>query len=55
MNAGWNIFPIIAAVVVLLSATGAFLALRSRERSVWAMLFTLCYNGYLHRFVVAYS
>ena len=41
MIAGWNIFPIIAAVVVLLSATGAFLALRSRERSVWAMLFAL--------------
>lgn len=41
MIAGWNIFPIIAAVVVLLSATGAFLALRSRERSVWVMLFAL--------------
>ena len=38
---GWNIFPMMAAVVVLLSTVGAFFALRSRERSPWAMGFAI--------------
>ena len=38
MMAGWNIFPMMAAVVVLLSVLGALIALYSRERSSWAML-----------------
>ena len=41
MTLGWNIFPIMAAVVVLLSAMGAFLSLRSIDRSRGAMLFSL--------------
>ena len=32
MIVGWNIFPLMAAVVVLLSALGALLALRSKLR-----------------------
>ena len=39
MIVGWNIFPWVAVVVVLLSAFGAVVALRSRERNGWAMLF----------------
>jgi ABC-type transport system involved in cytochrome c biogenesis permease subunit len=41
MMTGWNIFPMMAAVVVLLSTVGAFFALRSRERSPWAMGFAI--------------
>ena len=36
---GWNIFPFVAIAVVLLAAVGAVVALSSRERSGWAMLF----------------
>ena len=39
MIVGWNIFPWVAVVVVLLSAFGAVVALRSKERNGWAMLF----------------
>ena len=39
MELGWNIFPFVAIAVVLLAAVGAVVALRSRERSGWAMLF----------------
>ena len=39
MMMGWNIFPFVAIAVVLLAAVGAVVALRSRERSGWAMLF----------------
>ena len=37
MNGGWNIFPIVAAVVVMLSAVAATIALVRKERSVVAM------------------
>mgnify|MGYP003549874176 CR=1 FL=1 len=36
--AGWDIFPMMAAVVVLLSASGAVVALRCKERSGVAIL-----------------
>lgn len=39
MIVGWNIFPWVAVVVVLLSAFGAVVALRSKECNGWAMLF----------------
>ena len=39
MMMGWNIFPFVAIAVVLLAAVGAVVALSSRERSGWAMLF----------------
>lgn len=39
MIVGWDIFPWVAVVVVLLSAFGAVVALRSKERNGWAMLF----------------
>ena len=38
MMAGWNIFPWMAAVVVLLSASGAIIALLRKERSLMAIL-----------------
>lgn len=38
MMAGWDIFPMMAAVVVLLSASGAVVALRCKERSGVAIL-----------------
>lgn len=37
MNGGWNIFPIVAAVVVMLSAAAATIALVRKERSAVAM------------------
>ena len=37
---GWNIFPYVAIVVVLLSLLGAIISLRSKERSGVAMLLT---------------
>ena len=41
MMLGWNIFPQLSALVVLLSTVGAFFALRSKERSPWAIVFAL--------------
>ena len=38
MSGGWNIFPAIAAGVVMLSASGAIVALIRKERSLWAIL-----------------
>ena len=40
MIVGWNIFPYVAIVVVLLSLLGAIISLRSKERSGVAMLLT---------------
>jgi hypothetical protein len=40
MAGGWNIFPIIAAGVVMLSTSGAIVALIRKERSPWAILLT---------------
>jgi hypothetical protein len=37
MSGGWNIFPAIAAGVVMLSASGAIVALIRKERSLWAI------------------
>lgn len=41
MIVGWNIFPFVAAVVLLLAVTGAALALRRKERSTLALGFTV--------------
>jgi ABC-type transport system involved in cytochrome c biogenesis permease subunit len=38
MTGGWHIFPMMAGVVVLLSASGAIVALLRKERSLWAIL-----------------
>lgn len=38
MTGGWHIFPMMAGVVVLLSAFGAIVALLRKERSLWAIL-----------------
>lgn len=40
MIVGWNIFPYVALVVVLLCMCGAVVALRNKERSMAAMLLT---------------
>ncbi|MBQ3248110.1 MAG: cytochrome c biogenesis protein CcsA [Alistipes sp.] len=39
MIIGWNIFPVVAAIVVLLATTGAVVALRRKERSPLALGF----------------
>ena len=38
---GWNIFPMWAAGVVLLAATGSTVALLKKERNIWAVVLML--------------
>lgn len=50
---GWNIFPFVAAVVVLLAVAGAAVALLRRERSTMAIAFSVAAIVVMLAFIVA--
>lgn len=52
MELGWNIFPYMASIAMVLSLTGAFIALRSKERSTMAVVFSTLAIAAMMAFVV---